>query len=168
MTQRARVLVIDDEPLFRNLMVTMLRRDFTVSVACEGSEGYYKAIEQTPDVALVDVQMPGWDGLKTLKAFRNHPILSKVKVVILTADASKETVLAAIHAGACEYLVKTHLSRETLLQTLEKVLPPASTVRREDAAVPAEVVGAPQLVGAVSGTRGTSTADVQEILDAWE
>ena len=92
----ARILVIDDDPLFRNLMVSFLRREYFVSVASDGSEGFYKALEYPPDIAIVDVQMPVWDGLQTLKAFRSHPTLCKTKIIMLTSDASKGTVVAAI------------------------------------------------------------------------
>lgn len=164
MKPRTRVLVIDDEPLFRNLVCAMLRRDYVVSMACEGSEGYYKAIENPPDVALVDVQMPGWDGLKTLKAFRTHPILATVKVVILTADASKETVLAAIQGGASEYLVKTHLSREMLQTTLDKLAPAPASAGDESSA---SFEMRPQSAVLCGASSSTSRA-IEEIMDNWE
>ena len=103
----ARILVIDDDPLFRNLMVSFLRREYFVSVASDGSEGFYKALEYPPDIAIVDVQMPVWDGLQTLKAFRSHPTLCKTKIIMLTSDASKGTVVAAIQGGANDYIIKT-------------------------------------------------------------
>jgi len=120
--KRSRVIVIDDDPLFRNLIVSMLRKDFFVSVASEGSEGYYKAIEHPPDVAVIDVQMPGWDGLKTLKAFRAHQLLSSTLVMMLTGDASRETVVAAIQGGAHDYVIKTKFSREEFLAKLQRLL----------------------------------------------
>jgi len=120
--KRSRVIVIDDDPLFRNLIVSMLRKDFFVSVASEGSEGYYKAIEHPPDVAVIDVQMPGWDGLKTLKAFRAHQLLSPTLVMMLTGDASRETVVAAIQGGAHDYVIKTKFSREEFLAKLNRLL----------------------------------------------
>ena len=69
MLKRARILVIDDDPLFRSLIVSLLRKQYYVSVASNGSEGFYKALEQPPELAIIDVQMPVWDGLKTLRAF---------------------------------------------------------------------------------------------------
>ncbi len=117
------VLVIDDDPLFRSLIVSLLRKDCQVTVASEGSDGYYKALENPPDIALIDVQMPGWDGLKTLKAFRSHPALAGVRAIMLTGDASKETVLAAIHAGANDYLVKTTFTKQDFFQKLNCQLP---------------------------------------------
>lgn len=116
----ARVLVIDDDPLFRNLMVSFLRREYIVSVASDGSEGFYKALEYPPDIAIVDVQMAVWDGLQTLKAFRSHPTLSQTKIIMLTSDASKETVIAAIHGGANDYIIKTSFSKSEFLEKVRK------------------------------------------------
>ncbi len=119
MNDRTRILVIDDDPLFRNLIVSVLRKEYLVSVASEGAEGFYKALESPPDVAIVDIQMPGWDGLKTLKAFRSHRTLQHVKILILTSDASRETVLAAVQGGANDYVIKTNFSRDELFAKLE-------------------------------------------------
>ena len=128
---RARILVIDDDPLFRSLIVSLLRKGSLVSVAGEGSEGFYKALEYPPDLVVIDIQMPGWDGLKTLKAFRSHPTLTHVKTLVLTSDASRETVLAAIHAGANDYLIKTSFSKEEFLQKLNRLFPEAIVSRKE-------------------------------------
>jgi DNA-binding response OmpR family regulator len=132
---RARVLVIDDDPLFRSLITSILRRDFLVSVAAEGSEGYYKALEHPPQLAIIDVQMPGWDGLRTLQAIRAHQALAKVPVMMLTSDASRQTVVAAIQCGANDYVIKTTLSREELLKKtrrLANVAPAHDEAAEED------------------------------------
>jgi CheY-like chemotaxis protein len=118
-----RVLIIDDDPLIRTLLVSTLRKDCLVAVAAEGSEGYLKALELNPDVAVIDVNMPGWDGLKTLETFRSHPDLKNVKVIMLTADASKQTVMAAIHGGAHDYIIKTSFSRVDFHRKLNRLVP---------------------------------------------
>lgn len=118
---RHHILVVDDDPLFRSLMVGVLRRDFDVTVACDGADGFYRALDRKPDVTVLDLQMPGWDGLKTLKAFRSHPSLTDVKVMVLTSDSSRETVLAAIHAGADDYTIKTAFSRDEFRQKLDRL-----------------------------------------------
>jgi CheY-like chemotaxis protein len=118
-----RVLIVDDDPLIRALIVSALRKDCLVAVAAEGSEGFYKALEQTPDVAVIDVNMPGWDGLKTLEAFRAHPALKNVKVIMLTADASKQTVIAAIQGGAHDYMIKTTFAKADLYRKLNRLVP---------------------------------------------
>lgn len=118
-----RVLIIDDDPLIRSLLVSTLRKDCLVAVATEGSEGFFKALELKPDVAVIDVNMPGWDGLKTLETFRTHPELKNVKVIMLTADASKQTVMAAIHGGAHDYIIKTSFSKAEFHRKLNRLVP---------------------------------------------
>src|SRR5262245_59734422 len=119
---RARVLVIDDDPLFRSMITSILRRDFLVSVAAEGADAYYKAIEHPPQLAIIDVQMPGWDGLRTLQSFRAHQALATVPVMMLTSDASRQTVVAAIQGGANDYVIKTTLSRDELLKKTRRLV----------------------------------------------
>jgi CheY-like chemotaxis protein len=178
MTSRPRVLVIDDDPLFRSLIVSLLRRDYVVSVASDGAEGFYKALEHPPAVAVIDVQMPGWDGLKTLKAFRAHPVLREVRTVILTADASRGTVLAAIQGGAHDYVVKTSFSHHDFCRKLSRLLaesgpPPATDDRQplsaerrigtsrilERVAVPAQIE---------ANGRDSEDERLQQIIDGWE
>lgn len=122
MLKRARVIVIDDDPLFRSLVVSLLRQHYYVSVAAEGSEGFYKSLEQPPELAIIDIQMPGWDGLRTLREFRSHPALATVKVMILSGDSTKESVIAAISDGADDYIIKSRFSKTEFLEKLERLL----------------------------------------------
>lgn len=179
MSKRARILVIDDDPLFRTLITSLLRSDFHVTAAPEGAEGFFKALEQPPDVAIIDIQMPNWDGLKTLKAFRGHPALSQVRTMILTSDASKETVLAAIHGGASDYIIKTTFSRDEFLNKIQRLLPepkgataeidsPAhghSTSRGERKAA---VAVASSVASAAAGAETGQDWQLQAILDDWD
>ncbi|MEQ8851265.1 response regulator [Gimesia sp.] len=185
----ARILVIDDDPLFRNLMVSFLRREYFVSVASDGSEGFYKALEYPPDIAIVDVQMPVWDGLQTLKAFRSHPTLCKTKIIMLTSDASKGTVVAAIQGGANDYIIKTSFSKTELLDKVRKFAQPGSgnvantpnSARRQNS-VTAAMSSSPQPHPAEKSTVRASIEDqlsdlsldkseeemLEEIMDEWE
>ncbi len=178
--RRRRILVVDDDPLFRSLMTNVLRHDFDVAVAGDGADGFYRALDCVPDLAVLDIQMPGWDGIKTLKAFRSHPVLAKVKVVVLTSDSSRETVLAAINAGADDFVIKTAFSRDefrTKLNTLLRVMPlPRDSATesafgrlmspiRDDLVEPAELVGA---AANSNPTWGGSEEVLQEAIDAWE
>jgi DNA-binding NarL/FixJ family response regulator len=173
---RARVLVIDDDPLFRSLLVTLLRKDYIVSVAGEGSEGFHKALEHPPDAAVIDIQMPGWDGLRTLQAFRSHPALSATKIVILTSDASKETVLAAIEGGANDYVIKTSFSRDEFHQKVRKLLSQRSLTKHAQPPAPAgpkvpvasNAVPAPVPAGSVPDDAEDRRSALQQLIDAWE
>jgi DNA-binding response OmpR family regulator len=119
---RARVLVIDDDPTFRNLLAAILRSKYLISVASDGLAGLQKVKEYPPDIAITDVQMPGLDGLQTLAAIRKDPTLSRLWVIMLTGDASRETVLAAVRSGADDYLIKTALSKEEVLRKIDRLL----------------------------------------------
>ncbi len=122
-SRATRVLIIDDDPLIRTLLVSALRKECFVAVAAEGAEGFAKALELKPDVAVIDVTMPGWDGLKTLEAFRSHINLRDIKIIMLTADASKQTVMAAVRAGANDYLIKTSFSKADFYRKLNHLVP---------------------------------------------
>jgi CheY-like chemotaxis protein len=117
------VLIIDDDPLIRTLLVSALRKECLVAVAADGAEGFAKALELKPDVAVIDVNMPGWDGLKTLEAFRGHATLREIRIIMLTADASKQTVMAAVRAGANDYLIKTSFSKADFYRKLNQQVP---------------------------------------------
>lgn len=187
MPTRARILVIDDDPLFRSLIVSLLRKEFLVSVASEGSEGFYKSLEHPPDIAIVDIQMPGWDGLKTLEAFHKHPFLNRVKILIMTSDSSRETVVAAMHGGASDYVVKSSFSKDELYTKLHQLLrasvslapekpapaqpAPVAVPSSEDAA--AAVVPEIQQVAsdeflATNDHEELLDLGLQEIIDAWD
>lgn len=180
--ERRHILVVDDDPLFRSLMVGVLRRDFDVTVACDGADGFYRALDRRPDVMVLDLQMPGWDGLKTLRAVRSHPTLADIKVMVLTSDSSRETVLAAIHAGADDYTIKTAFSRDEFRQKLDRLFrqprdefgldyvmaramsAPLSSELVSDDTVSDELIASSSRRVAWSG----SNELLQEAIDAWE
>lgn len=179
---RRHILVVDDDPLFRSLMISVLRHDYDVSVAADGADGFYRAMDQVPDAAVLDIQMPGWDGIKTLKAFRAHPLLHHVKIVVLTSDASRETVMAAIHAGADDYIIKTAFSRDEFRQKLDRLIrrpsPEVILERASDASLPTlpqrddmepvlEPVAAAPTGKKLVGWAGSEDL-LQEAIDAWE
>jgi CheY-like chemotaxis protein len=178
MSSRPRILVIDDDPLFRSLILSLLRRDYVVSVASDGAEGFYKALEHPPAVVVIDVQMPGWDGLKTLKAFRAHPVLREVRAIILTADASRGTVLAAIQGGAHDYVVKTSFSHDEFCRKLARLLSEnESAPSAEDTALaPSEGrIGTSRILERITvpaeaeaDARDSEHQRLQQIIDGWE
>ena len=178
--RRRHILVVDDDPLFRSLMTNVLRHDFEVAVANDGADGFYQALDHVPDLAVLDIQMPGWDGIKTLKAFRAHPVLAKVKVVVLTSDSSRETVLAAITAGADDFVIKTAFSRDEFRGKLNALLRQVSSGKgseverqlgepsRDDSDAAGQLVGAAAATSSTVASWGGSVEVLQEAIDAWE
>lgn len=120
--QRPRLLIIDDDVDFRNLLNNTLRDQFFVSMAGEGCEGYSRAVTNRPDVIVLDLQMPGWDGLQTLSTLRDNPRLRDVPVLILSGDNSRESALAVIGAGADGYLLKENYSKSVLIERLNALV----------------------------------------------
>jgi DNA-binding response OmpR family regulator len=158
-----RLLVVDDDPLFRSLLVSLLREDYLVSVAKEGSEGFYKAVEQPPDIAIIDVRMPGWDGLRTLRALRQHHATARCRVLMLTGDASRSTVVAAFQEGANDYLVKANFTRAELERKLEALL--ATEI---PGPIDCHDLEAPHEVCVTAGTERSDDQRLLELFDGWE
>lgn len=113
MSDPVRILVADDHPLFREGVVHSLacEADFSiVGEAASGEEALRLARELLPDVVLLDIGMPGWDGLVTAeKITRACPA---TKIVMLTVVEDEDKLLAAFKAGARSYVLKGVSARE--------------------------------------------------------
>ena len=103
-----RVTVVDDNELLRAGLVTVLRSDPEVDVLAEsgnGPAGVRAAVEHKPDVVLMDVEMPGGDGLTATARLLEQ--LPQTRVLILTMFDLDEYVHEALRAGASGFLLKT-------------------------------------------------------------
>jgi DNA-binding NtrC family response regulator len=102
----AKVLLVDDEVPFVETMVKRLsRRDFDLLTAYSGQEAL-DVMERDPrvDVVILDVKMPGMDGIETLKEIKlRYPL---VEVIMLTAHATVESAIDGMKLGAFDYLMK--------------------------------------------------------------
>jgi DNA-binding NarL/FixJ family response regulator len=102
-----RILVVDDHPLTRDALASLLTQGGfdVVGEAADGSEALQLAHELQPDLVLLDLSMPGLDGLAALPRLR--AAAPGCEVVVLTASGTEENLLAAIRAGAAGYLLKS-------------------------------------------------------------
>jgi DNA-binding NarL/FixJ family response regulator len=102
-----RILIVDDHPLTRDALAALLvQQGFeVVGEAADGEEALTAARKYAPDVVLLDLTMPGMDGLAALPRIRDEA--PACEVVVLTASDTEENLLAAIRAGASGYLLKT-------------------------------------------------------------
>jgi DNA-binding NarL/FixJ family response regulator len=102
-----RVLIVDDHPLTRDALATLLAgNDFdVVGQASDGDQALHLAQELRPELVLLDLSMPGVDGLAALPRLREAAPESEV--VVLTASGTEENLLAAIRGGAAGYLLKS-------------------------------------------------------------
>jgi DNA-binding NarL/FixJ family response regulator len=108
-----RILVVDDHPVVREGLVLMLRTqpDFeVVGEAAGGGEAVRLSGKARPDVVLLDLEMPGKDGIETMKALAR--VLPDPRVLVFTAFDTDERILGAVRAGAKGYLLKGAPRRE--------------------------------------------------------
>ncbi|MEP7032683.1 MAG: response regulator [Actinomycetota bacterium] len=120
--ERIRVLVAEDEPAVREALVDLLSSDATIEVvgsAKDADDAIEMAAESKPDVALVDVKMPGGGGARAAREIRtNSP---QTHVVALSAYEDRRTVLEMLRAGAVGYVVKG-TSADEILRTVRRSL----------------------------------------------
>ncbi len=100
-----RVLIVDDEEKFADYLNKRLsNRDYTVSVALSGEEALEKIKDHKFDVVILDVLMPGMDGIETLRSIKKIKPLTEV--IMLTGHASVESGVEGMKLGAYDYLMK--------------------------------------------------------------
>jgi DNA-binding response OmpR family regulator len=103
----ATVVIADDEPSMRLLVRTTIESDhFNVVEAGDGNEAWALIVQHKPALVLLDVQMPGRNGLDILASIRSDPELSATRVILLTAKALASDRASGIAAGADFYLTK--------------------------------------------------------------
>lgn len=150
-----RVVLAEDEPLLRSGLRMLLEHDSIIQVIAEVGDGA-AALAAThrhrPDVLLIDLRMPGMDGVETIRQLRAHPTIATTHALVLTTFDDDTDVLAAIRAGADGYLLKDVEAEElrravravaagerviapavlaTVLRTVALVRPPQSELLKE-------------------------------------
>jgi two-component system KDP operon response regulator KdpE len=105
MAAKGRILIVDDEPGFRSVLGTALRAlDFDVMETANGQEALTAVANQPIDVVLLDVNMPGIDGIETCGELRKRH--STLQILMLTVRDSEQDKIAALDAGADDYIIK--------------------------------------------------------------
>jgi DNA-binding NarL/FixJ family response regulator len=116
-----RILAVDDHPLFRSGIASLLATQPDISLVAEASNGreaIEKFREHRPDITLMDLQMPEMNGVDAMIAIRNE--FPEARVIVLTTYSGDVQVLRAMKVGARAYLLKSLLDRE-LLETIRAV-----------------------------------------------
>ena len=106
--KRRRILIVEDSPTMRQLLVFALRRlrDVDIVEAQDGMDGLRKLASEPCDLALIDINMPVMDGLKLIGLMRGEDSLRHVPVVVITTEGGAEDRERAMRLGANEYLTK--------------------------------------------------------------
>jgi Response regulator containing a CheY-like receiver domain and an HTH DNA-binding domain len=104
-----RVLIADDQPLIRSAVAGLLRHEGDIEVvgeAADGAEAVTVARREHPDVVVMDLRMPGTDGIAATRLLRADERLDSTRVLVLTTFEDEENVLSALRAGAAGFLGK--------------------------------------------------------------
>lgn len=132
--QAIRVLIVDDHPLLREGLAAVIESEADLAIvaqACDGHEAVDRFRAHRPDVTLMDLQMPGMDGIAATLAIRSG--WPDARIVMLTTYRGDAQALRALKAGASGYLLKSML-RTNLLEAIRTVHAGMRYIPREIAA----------------------------------
>ena len=123
MNQLANILIVEDDPTIRALLQMMLKAaGFThVKTATRGDDGLEAIRRDRPSLVLLDLMLPGVDGLTVCSRVRSDPELADVRILMLTAKSEDEDIVRGLELGADDYVTKP-FSREVLLARINAVL----------------------------------------------
>lgn len=127
----SRVLVVDDDPALADVVGRYLRREgFDVDFATDGAAGLKLALETLPDIVVLDLMLPGMDGLEVCRRLRQ---VAPIPVVMLTALGEENDRIAGLEIGADDYVTKPFSPRELAARV-------RAVLRRAAGGVPASSV----------------------------
>ena len=120
-----RILIVEDElPMRTALVDLLLANDYRVTTAADGSAGLERALDEKPNLVLLDVMMPGIDGFTVCREIRRR--IASLPILMITAKGQVDDRVTGLDAGADDYLVKPFSSRELLARV-------RALLRRRDA-----------------------------------
>lgn len=117
-----KVLVIEDDPATSRLVeYTLKHHGFRVITATNGLDGVRITVKESPDLVILDVMLPGMDGLEICRRLRSNPATINIAIMIFSARAQESDRETGLKAGANDYLVKPAAPAE-IIARVEKLL----------------------------------------------
>jgi DNA-binding response OmpR family regulator len=120
LTPRPSVLVADDDPDLLALVTFCLAKEYEVITATDGDDALRQIVEQTPDLAVLDIKMPKLDGFEVLRRLRAADATRELPVTLLSADGREEKITLAEQAGA-DYMRKPFNQTDLLARVRQKL-----------------------------------------------
>jgi len=128
----ARILIVDDEEEIRDLIAFNLAKEgYPVALAASGEEALRMARADLPGLVVLDLMLPGIDGLEVCRRLKRDPNTQSVAVVMLTAKGEEADVVTGLELGADDYVIKP-FSPRVLLARIRAVLRRKSTALDEE------------------------------------
>jgi two-component system phosphate regulon response regulator PhoB/two-component system alkaline phosphatase synthesis response regulator PhoP len=116
------ILVAEDDRFLANAYrVKLTKAGFNVTIASDGAETVELLRKSIPDVLILDLVMPKKDGFTVLAEVKKDPVLSKVPVIVASNLGQKEDIDKAKSLGANDYIVKTDMSLNDIIEKIKKI-----------------------------------------------
>ncbi|NQV43602.1 MAG: response regulator [Rhodospirillales bacterium] len=113
--KKQRILVADDDEVLMQLIEHILNQaGYTVICVGDGEHALKHAVEDHPDLIILDGMMPGMDGVEVLRQIRENPETENIPTVMLTARGMERNIVGALKLGADEYIVKPFMPGELI------------------------------------------------------
>ena len=110
-----KVLIADDDPLVVRLLEHKLQQNgYEVLAVDDGAQALDKAVQEKPDIMVLDGMMPGLDGFEVLRRLKESEETRDIPVIMLTARAQERDIVDGLSMGADDYLVKPFIPEELL------------------------------------------------------
>jgi len=107
-----RILIIEDDPEIQEMLkFAFVREGWQITMASTGEEGLKKLQSKSADCVILDIMLPGMDGLKTLKKLRENKNFQNLPVILCTARGEEADIIAGLELGADDYVVKPYSPR---------------------------------------------------------
>jgi CheY-like chemotaxis protein len=120
--RRPVVVVVEDDEALHALVAAMLAPDVELIFESDGGAAFDRIQAIAPDLVLMDIMLPGRDGVAITEQLKSSPALAAIPVVMLTGEARFETLVRSMQAGAADFIVKP-FTRDALVAKLGKFLP---------------------------------------------
>ncbi|HEY2558820.1 MAG TPA: response regulator [Caldimonas sp.] len=120
--RRPVVVVVEDDETLHALVTAMLAPDVELVFESDGAAAFDRIHAIGPDLVLMDIMLPGRDGVAITEQIKSSPALAAIPVVMLTGEARFDTLVRSMQAGAADFIVKP-FTRDALVAKLAKFLP---------------------------------------------
>jgi len=121
-TLKNNILIVEDEHDIREIYAEVLASaGYKVSQASDGEEGIQKIRNEHWDILLLDIMLPGKDGLKILKEIRENPEIKKGPIIALTNLNSENIIQEVFGSGADGYLIKSEITPDKIVDEISRV-----------------------------------------------
>ena len=119
-----KILIIEDDKFLAKMLSRMLEsNNFDIALASSGKEGLKKAASEKPELILLDIMLPDVDGFEVLGSLRKAEATKTIPVVILSNLGQPEDMAQGRNLGVQDYLVKSDLSLDEVVNKVRKYLP---------------------------------------------